>query len=69
MKRIVYLTVTMILVTASLAAEKQDPLTELEAKITRSLAEDKWDYASKTFVRVLWEDYRKAHLAPDPTNG
>lgn len=37
---------------------------ELDAEISKSLATDKWNYASKTFVRILWEDYRKTHLNP-----
>jgi hypothetical protein len=64
MKRISCLTVAMVLATVALAAEHQNPFVELDAKITESLTSDKWNYASKTFVRVLWEDYRKAHLNP-----
>ena len=52
------------LVTTALAADRQDPLAELDGKITKSLASDKWNDASKAFVRALWEDYRKAHLVP-----
>jgi len=51
----------MFLATTALAAEKQDPLAELDAKITKSLAGDKWNHASKVFVREMWKDYRKAY--------
>ena len=69
MKRMVCLAITIGLVMTALAADKQDPLAELDGKITKSLTSDKWNYASKTFVRVLWEDYRKAHLnAPMETS-
>lgn len=38
--------------------------SELDAKIQRNLANDKWNEASKTFVAALWQDYRAAHLDP-----
>lgn len=52
---------------AALADGQQDDSTAtLDAKITQKLAHEQWDDASKAFVRVLWEDYRRAHL--DPSN-
>jgi hypothetical protein len=66
MKRMICLAIaiTIGLGTNALAADKQGPLAELDGKITKSLASDKWDDASKAFVRALWKDYQKAHLVP-----
>ena len=60
----VCLAATIGLVTIALAAEKQAPLAELDGKIAEGLARDKWNDASKAFVRALWDDYRKAYLVP-----
>lgn len=45
-------------------ADKADPLAELDAKIRKNLAGDKWNEASKIFVAALWQDYRAAHTKP-----
>ncbi|KPK76227.1 MAG: hypothetical protein AMJ79_07425 [Phycisphaerae bacterium SM23_30] len=64
--------IVMLLVVAALllaavvsAASRQDVVSKLESKIKGQLAEETWDYAGKTFLRVLWEDYKKAHLNPE----
>ena len=46
------------------AEEAESVFSELDRKITAQLDGEAWHYASKTFVRVFWEDYKKAHLDP-----
>jgi hypothetical protein len=43
-------------------------MKELDAKIAKSVASDSWNGASREFVRIVWEDYRKAHINP-PKSG
>lgn len=52
----------------ALAGQRQDDMKELDAKIARNLASDSWNGASREFVRIVWEDYKKAHINP-PKNG
>ena len=69
MKRIACLAVSIIVVTAALAAEKGPELDAVDREITQKLAHDKWDDASKAFVRALWEDFQEAHLGkPEGTS-
>jgi hypothetical protein len=53
--------VILCLATSAFAVETDPGLSELDAKISASLARDIWDEAAKTFVRAIWKDYRDAH--------
>lgn len=46
-----------------------DPESVLDAKIAKNLAGDRWDAASKTFVRAFWQDYKRAHRTPKADSG
>jgi len=63
MNRISHMLLVLLLAVPAFAADGDDALSELDAKISKGLANEKWHPASKTFVRVLWEDYRKAHIS------
>jgi hypothetical protein len=58
----------LILTTNLLAAEvdNTDTFSKLNKKIIRQLKRDRWDYASRTFVRLLWDDYKRAHENTQP---
>lgn len=64
MNRISQTVIALCLALPVFAAADENPLSKLDSEIAASLASEKWDYASKAFVRVLWDDYRKAHLSP-----
>ena len=40
---------------------KTEALKKLDDKITRHLTKDRWNEASKKFIRALWDDYKNAH--------
>lgn len=58
----------LICTTSLLAAEvdNTDMFRRLNKKIIRQLKRDRWNYASMTFVRVLWDDYKTAHESTQP---
>ena len=64
MMRIAPLAVLAFLSTTVLGSEPNNPFAELDTKIAGQLTGDAWNDASKSYVRVLWEDYKKAHLRP-----
>jgi hypothetical protein len=51
------------------AEPKTDPVSVLDAKITKKLAQDQWDEAGRAFVRALWKDYKQAHRNPQAASG
>ncbi len=59
------LILTLVLVVwggSRLTGQPQEDFAELDAKISRQLAENTWNEASKTFIRALWQDYMSAHF-------
>lgn len=46
------------------SAETQAALAELDAKIRKGLAKDKWNETSRTNARKLWEEYCAAYIDP-----
>ena len=58
-----------LLLTANLLAaevDTTDTFSKLNKKIIRQLKIDRWDYTSRMFVRVLWDDYKRAHENTQP---
>ncbi len=49
-------------------ADQQGVFAELDVKIAGQLAQEQWNTASVTFVRVLWQDYINAHLNTKESN-
>jgi len=64
MKRIIFSLIIMLLLTVMVAAADLDPVTRLENEIFTSLANERWDSSSKSFVHSIWDDYKQAHLNP-----
>ncbi len=63
MRKILLASMLVLVGMTSIAADKnQDVFSELDGKIAGHLAREKWHYASRTFVRIVWEDYKRAHL-------
>lgn len=60
---------TLVCTTAVQGADAGNPLSKLDEKIHRNLANEKWSPASKTFVGVLWEDFRNAYQHPAEETG
>jgi hypothetical protein len=58
----------LIFTTSLLAGEVDNTYTfrKLDKKISDQLKGDRWNYASRTFVRVLWDDYKIAHENTQP---
>ena len=58
----------LLLTTNLLAADVDNAgkFRKLDDKINRDLKSNKWNYASKTFIRVLWDDYKQAHENTKP---
>ncbi len=58
----------LIFTTSLLASEVDNTYTfrKLNKKIIRQLKSEKWNYASRTFIRVLWDDYKRAHENTQP---
>jgi hypothetical protein len=53
--------------TAAKAQEAQPKvLDELDAKINRQLAQEKWSDASRQLVKTLWQEYRDAFTKNEP---
>ena len=58
-----------LLLTANLFAaegDTTDTFSKLNNKIIRQLKSDRWDYTTKMFVRVLWDDFKRAHENTQP---
>jgi len=64
MRQIAFIVAISSLAFSASAGEGQNALAKLDAKVAKGLSSERWDYASKAFVRVVWEDYKKAHLYP-----
>jgi hypothetical protein len=64
MKRAVLMVGVLSMAAVGFGAEDDSPLVRLDSRITAELVSDRLHDASKAFVRVMWEDYRKAHLTP-----
>jgi hypothetical protein len=64
MRRVICCIAAFTFAVHAFAAEKESALSQLDKKVIQSLATDKWDDASRTFVLSLWEDYKEAHLNP-----
>jgi hypothetical protein len=58
----------LLLITNLFAADVDDVyrFRKLDDKINKQLKRDQWNYASRTFIRVLWEDYKEAHENANP---
>jgi len=60
-----------LLLTANLFAadinnDKVSVFSKLDDKINKELNNDKWHYFSRAFVRVFWDDYKRAHENANP---
>lgn len=54
-------------VAAALGAEREESpvLKELDAKIAKALAQEKFSQASRDFVKALWEEYKQDYVKND----
>jgi hypothetical protein len=58
-----------LLLTTSLFAADLDSVSmfrKLDDKVSLQMRNKQWDYASKAFVRILWDDYKQAHENTKP---
>src|SRR5262245_2276992 len=58
------LLVVALLTRAGRADADDDPVAALDKKITKNLARDTWNDASKVFVRALWDDFKTLYATP-----
>lgn len=65
MKRVICCIALVTVVSLAFAVEKEITLSQLDDKVTKNLSGELWDQTSKTFVRTVWEDYKKAYMTSD----
>ncbi|HUU41635.1 MAG TPA: hypothetical protein VMW42_11895 [Desulfatiglandales bacterium] len=60
------LLLTTSLFAADVDNDKVSMFRKLDDKINKELNNDKWNYASRAFVQVLWDNYKQAHENTKP---